>query len=309
VIPASFAYARPGSLGEAVELLAAHDGDAKLLAGGQSLIPLLKLRLSVPALLLDIGRLSDLAGVRDQGDHLAIGALTRHHDLARDPLVRQHAPLLAHAAGQVGDPQVRHRGTLGGSLTHADPAGDLPAVVLAYEATTIARGPRGERAIPAAELFTGFLESALAPDEVLCEVRVPKLGPAVGWSFQKFTRRAIDWATVGVAALLDRRSSTGDAPRSSEGTGSGDGAVREYLTGGPRPGLARVALINMGPTPLRAPEVEARLQAGASPAQAAGAAAEDTDPTTDAWASSWYRQQLARVLVRRALEAALSPRA
>ena len=275
MIPASFAYARPGSLGEAVELLAAHDGDAKLLAGGQSLIPLLKLRLSVPALLLDIGRLSDLAGVRDQGDHLAIGALTRHHDLARDPLVRQHAPLLAHAAGQVGDPQVRHRGTLGGSLAHADPAGDLPAVVLAYEATAIARGPRGERAIPAAKLFTGFLESALAPDEVLCEVRVPKLGPAVGWSFQKFTRRAIDWATVGVAALCG-------------------------------PGLARVALISMGPTPLRAAEVEARLQAGASPAEAAEAAAEGTDPTTDAWASSWYRQQLARVLVRRALEEATS---
>jgi aerobic carbon-monoxide dehydrogenase medium subunit len=278
VIPASFAYARPGSLGEAVELLAAHDGDAKLLAGGQSLIPLLKLRLSVPALLLDIGRLSDLAGVRDQGDHLAVGALTRHHDLARDPLVRQHAPLLAQAAGQVGDPQVRHRGTLGGSLAHADPAGDLPAVVLAYEATVIARGPRGERAIPAAELFTGFLESALAPDEVLCEVRVPKLGPAVGWSFQKFTRRAIDWATVGVAALRG-------------------------------PGVARVGLISMGPTPLRAPEVEARLQAGASPAEAAEAAAEGTDPTSDAWASSWYRQQLARVLVRRALEEAISPRA
>jgi aerobic carbon-monoxide dehydrogenase medium subunit len=271
VIPAAFAYARPASVEEAVELLAAHD-DAKLLAGGQSLIPLLKLRLALPELVVDIGRLAELDGVRDGGDHLVVGALTRHHDLTRDPLVREHAPLLAHAAGQVGDPQVRHRGTLGGSLAHADPAGDLPAVLLAYEGTAVARGPRGERAIPAAELFSGFLESSLAPDEVLCEVRVPKLGP-VGWSFQKLTRRAIDWATVGVAAL------------------HGDG-------------LARVALISMGPTPLRAHAVERRLAGGASPAEAAEAAAEGTEPTSDAWASAWYRQQMASVLVRRALEEA-----
>jgi carbon-monoxide dehydrogenase medium subunit len=276
VIPAAFAYARPASVEEAVELLAAHD-DAKLLAGGQSLIPLLKLRLALPELVVDIGRLNGLAGVRDRGDHLAVGALTRHHDLARDPLVREHAPMLAHAAGQVGDPQVRHQGTLGGSLAHADPAGDLPAVLLAYEGTAVARGPRGERAIPAAELFSGFLESALAPDEVLCEVRVPKLGP-VGWSFQKLTRRAIDWATVGVAALH-------------------------------RDGLARVALISMGPTPLRAHAVERRLAGGASPAEAAEAAAEGTEPTSDAWASAWYRQQMATVLVRRALEEAASSRA
>ena len=272
MIPASFAYARPGSLDEAVELLAAGDGDAKLLAGGQSLIPLLKLRLAVPAAVIDIGRLGQLSYVRDEGDHLAIGALTRHHDLARDPLVREHAPLLAHAAGRVGDPQVRHRGTLGGSLAHADPAGDLPAVLLAYEGALVARGPGGERAIPAAELFTGFLESSLAPDEVLREVRVPKLGQ-VGWSFQKFTRRAIDWATVGVAVLYG-------------------------------PGLARVGLVSMGPTPLRARAVEARLGEGASPAEAAELAAEGTAPTSDAWASAWYRQRLARVLVRRALEEA-----
>jgi carbon-monoxide dehydrogenase medium subunit len=272
VIPAAFAYARPASVEEAVELLAGHDGDAKLLAGGQSLIPLLKLRLALPELVVDIGRLAELAGVRDQGDHLVVGALTRHHDLARDPLVREHAPLLAHAAGQVGDPQVRHCGTLGGSLAHADPAGDLPAVLLAYDGTAVARGPRGERAIPAAELFTGFLESALAPDEVLCEVRVPKLGP-VGWSFQKLARRAIDWATVGVAALHGH-------------------------------GLARVTLISMGTTPLRAHAVERRLAGGASPAEAAEAAAEGTEPTSDAWASAWYRQQMASVLVRRALEEA-----
>jgi len=272
VIPASFAYARPDSVDEAVALLAGQDGDAKLLAGGQSLIPLLKLRLVVPAVVVDIGRLRELAGVRDEGDHLAVGALTPHHDLARDPLVREHAPLLAHAAGQVGDPQVRHRGTLGGSLAHADPAGDLPAVLLAYEGTLIARGQQGERAIPVTDFFTGFLESSLAPDEVLCEVRVPKLGP-VGWSFQKFTRRAIDWATVGVAALRG-------------------------------PELARVGLVSMGSTPLRARAVEARLGEGASAAEAAELAAEGTEPTGDAWASAWYRQRLARVLVRRALEEA-----
>jgi carbon-monoxide dehydrogenase medium subunit len=272
VIPAGFAYARPGSVDEAVALLAGQDGDAKLLAGGQSLIPLLKLRLAVPGVVVDIGRLRELAYVRDEGDHLAVGALTLHHELARDPLVREHAPLLAHAAGQVGDPQVRHRGTLGGSLAHADPAGDLPAVLLAYEGTLVASGPRGVRAIPVTDFFTGFLESSLAPDEVLCEVRVPKLGP-VGWSFQKFTRRAIDWATVGVAVLHG-------------------------------PELARVGLVSMGPTPLRAHAVEARLAEGASPAEAAELAAEGTQPTSDAWASAWYRQRLARVLVRRALEEA-----
>jgi carbon-monoxide dehydrogenase medium subunit len=277
VIPAAFAYARPGSVDEAVALLAGQDGEAKLLAGGQSLVPLLKLRLAVPALVVDIGRLGELAYVRDEGDHLAIGALTRHHDLARDPLAREHAPLLAHAAGQVGDPQVRHCGTLGGSLAHADPAGDLPAVLLAYEGTLIAQGPGGERVIPVVDFFAGFLESALEPDEVLREVRVPKLGP-VGWSFQKFTRRAIDWATVGVAVLSGAK------------------------------GLARIGLVSMGSTPLRARAAEARLAEGGSPAEAAELAAEGTEPTSDAWASAWYRQQLARVLVRRALEEATQPR-
>ena len=278
MIPAPFAYARPASLQEAIDLLAGHgdDGDAKLLAGGQSLIPLLKLRLATPALLVDLGGLArqdGLAGVRDGGDHLAVGALTRHHDLATSALVREHAPLLAFAATQVGDPQVRHHGTIGGSLAHADPAGDLPAVLLAYEATLVATGPGGDREVPATGFFTGFLQSDLAPDEVLREVRVPKLGPGAGWSFQKFTRRAIDWATVGVAALQG-------------------------------PGLHRVALISMGPTPLRARSVEDRLAAGASAAEAAEAAADGTEPTSDAWASAWYRQRLARVLTRRALEEA-----
>jgi aerobic carbon-monoxide dehydrogenase medium subunit len=276
VIPAAFAYARPSTLDEAIGLLAEHGDDAKPLAGGQSLIPLLKLRLAAPELLVDLGgldRTDGLAGVRDRGDHLAIGALTRHADLAGDRVAAEHAPLLGFAAGHVGDPQVRHHGTLGGSLAHADPAGDLPAVLLAYDATMVARGPRGERQIPASGFFTGFLETALEPDELLVEVLVPKLGPGVGWSFRKFTRRAIDWATVGVAALHG-------------------------------PEVRRVALVNMGPTPLRATVVEQRLAAGAGPAEAAEAAAEGTEPTSDAWASAWYRSRLAPVLVRRALEEA-----
>jgi aerobic carbon-monoxide dehydrogenase medium subunit len=276
MIPAPFAYERPSTLEEAIGLLAEHGPDAKPLAGGQSLIPLLKLRLAAPALLVDLGgldRADGLAGVRDQGDHLAIGALTRHADLARDPVTAEHAPLLGFAARHVGDPQVRHHGTIGGSLAHADPAGDLPAVLLAYEAAMVARGPAGERQIPAAEFFTGFLETALGPDELLVEVHLPKLGPGVGWSFRKFTRRAIDWATVGVAALHG-------------------------------PEVRRVALISMGPTPLRASAVEQRLSAGASAAEAAEAAAEGTEPTSDAWASAWYRRRLATVLVRRALEEA-----
>jgi carbon-monoxide dehydrogenase medium subunit len=280
VIPAAFAYARPSSLDEAVGLLAERGGDAKALAGGQSLIPLLKLRLAAPELVVDLGGLArsdGLAGVRDSGDHLAIGALTRHADLTADPIAGEHAPLLAFAASHVGDPQVRHHGTIGGSVAHADPAGDLPAVLLAYDATLVARGQRGEREIPVTDFFTGFLETALQPDELLVEVRVPKLGPEVGWSFRKFTRRAIDWATVGVAALHG-------------------------------PDVQRVALVSMGPTPLRATAVEQRLAAGAGPAEAAGAATEGTEPTSDAWASAWYRRRLATVLVRRVLEEAAARR-
>ena len=276
MIPAAFAYARPSSLEEAIGLLAEHDGDAKPLAGGQYLIPLLKLRLAAPELVVDLGGLDrgdGLAGVRDRGDHLAIGALTRHADLASDPVAAEQAPLLGFAASHVGDPQVRHHGTLGGSLAHADPAGDLPAVLLAYEATLVAQGSGGQREIPTGDFFTGFLETTLEPDELLVEVRVPKLGPGVGWSFRKFTRRAIDWATVGVAALHG-------------------------------PEVRRVALVNMGPTPLRARAVEQRLAAGASTAEAAEAAAEGTEPTSDAWASAWYRRRLATVLVRRTLEEA-----
>ena len=268
MIPASFSYVRAESTDDAVALLGEYGDEAKLIAGGHSLLPLMKLRLATPSVLIDVARVSDLAYVRDGGDHLAIGGLTRHHDVETDPLVRDAVPLLGHAAGQVGDPQVRHRGTLGGSLAHGDPASDLPAVVLALGGTIVARGPQGERSIPADDFFVDFLETALAPDEVITEVRVPKTGGA-GWAFEKFNRRAQDWAIVGVAAV-----------------------------GGDHPG---VALVNMGSKPLRAATVEEALRAGASPEDAAAHAADGTEPTADLNASVEYRQHLARVLVRRAL--------
>ena len=268
MIPAAFSYVRAESADDAVALLAEHGDEAKLLAGGHSLLPLMKLRLATPTVLIDVARVTDLAYVRDGGDHLAIGGLTRHHHVETDPLVRDAVPLLGYAAGQVGDPQVRHRGTLGGSLAHGDPASDLPAVVLALGGTIVARGPQGERAIAADDFFVDFLETALAPDEVITEVRVPKTNGA-GWAFEKFNRRAQDWAIVGVAAV-----------------------------GGDHPG---VALVNMGSKPLRAATVEEALRAGASPEDAAAHAADGTDPTADLNASVEYRQHLARVLVRRAL--------
>jgi carbon-monoxide dehydrogenase medium subunit len=271
MIPASFDYKRAGSVEEAISLLGEYGDEAKLLAGGHSLLPLMKLRLASPAMVIDIGRLTDLSYIRDSGDHVAIGALTRHRDVEVSDVLREHVPLLAHAASYVGDPQVRHRGTIGGSVSHGDPASDLPAVVLALGATLVVRGPNGERSIPATDFFQGFLETALAPDEVMTEIRVPKVGGA-GWSFQKFNRRAQDWAIVGVAAV--RNGSTG------------------------------IALVNMGSTPIRAAAVEAALASGASADDAAEQAAEGLDPPADLNASPEFRSHLARVLVRRALEEA-----
>jgi aerobic carbon-monoxide dehydrogenase medium subunit len=268
VIPAAFDYVRAGSVADAIALLSQHGDDAKLIAGGHSLLPLMKLRLATPAVLVDVSRLDELSYVRDAGDHVAVGGLTRHHDVEHSEALREHAPLLAFAAGHVGDPQVRHRGTIGGSLAHADPASDLPACVLALSGTIVARGPSGERTIAVDDFFEGFLESALAPDEMITEVRIPKVTGA-GFGFEKFNRRAQDWAIVGVAAV-----------------------------GGDRPG---VALVNMGSTPVRAAAVEARLADGASPEGAAEVADEGTEPPSDLNASEEYRRHLARVLVRRAL--------
>ena len=270
MIPASFAYARPDSLDEAIALLAEHGDDAKVLAGGHSLLPLMKLRLATPSVLVDVGRLADLSYVRDADDELAIGGLTRHHDVEHDALVRRHVPILSAAAGEVGDPQVRHRGTLGGSLAHGDPASDLPAVVLALRGRVVVRGTGGERVIAADDFFLDFLETALAPDEIITEVRVPKTNGA-GWAFEKFNRRAQDWAIVGVAAV---------------GAPAGGG----------------IALVNMASTPVRARAVEQAVAGGAAPAAAAGAAADGLDPPSDLNASTEFRRHLATVLTRRALE-------
>jgi carbon-monoxide dehydrogenase medium subunit len=268
MIPAKFEYQRAGSAEEALSLLGQYGDDAKLLAGGHSLLPLMKLRLAAPAVLVDIGRLSDLSYVREDGDSIAIGALTRHRDLETSPVLAKHVPLLVRAASFVGDPQVRHRGTIGGSLSHGDPASDLPAVVLALGGTLVLRGPQGERTVGADDFFQGFLETALSPDELLTEIRVPKVGGA-GWSFQKFNRRAQDWAIVGVAAVHN--------------------------------GTTGVALVNMGSTPVRAGGVESALASGASAAEAAAHAADGLDPPADLNASAEYRRHLAEVLVRRAL--------
>jgi carbon-monoxide dehydrogenase medium subunit len=271
MIPAAFEYTRAGSADEALSLLQSHGEDAKLLAGGHSLIPLMKLRLAAPSVLIDVGRVTDLSYIREAGDQVAIGALTRHRDIETSDLLLSQVPILAHVAGLVGDPQVRHRGTIGGSLAHGDPASDLPAAVLALGGTMVVKGPGGQREIPATEFFTGFLETALAPDEMLIEIRVPKVAGA-GWSYQKFNRRALDWAIVGVAA------------------------VRNGTTG--------VALVNMGQTPLRASAVEQALTQGASAGDAARSATEGTEPSADLNASVEYRKHLAQVLVRRALEEA-----
>jgi carbon-monoxide dehydrogenase medium subunit len=271
MIPSSFDFVRADSAEHAIKLLGEHGDDAKLIAGGHSLLPLMKLRLANPAVLIDVGRLTDLSYIREDGDHVAIGALTRHHDLEHSDALGAQAPLLRHAAGQVGDPQVRHRGTIGGSIAHGDPASDLPAVLLALRATLVAQGPGGTREIAVDDFFTGFLETALAPDELLTEIRVPK-APGAGWSFQKFNRRAQDWAIVGVAC------------------------VRNGTTG--------IGLVNVGPTPARATAAENAISGGASAADAANLADEGTDPPADLNASPEYRRHLMKVLVRRALEEA-----
>jgi aerobic carbon-monoxide dehydrogenase medium subunit len=270
MIPAPFDYKRASSAAEAIALVSEYGEDAKFLAGGHSLLPLMKLRLAQPAVLIDIARITDLSYIRDAGDHIAIGALTRHMDVEKSPIVLQHAPLLANAANHVGDPQVRHRGTIGGSIAHADSASDLPATTLAMGATYVAQGPNGTREIPANEFYVGFLESALAPDEMLTEIRVPKMNGAT-WGFQKFNRRAQDWAIVGVAAWK----------RGNE---------------------AGVALVNMGSVPVLATSVSQAIANGASIAEAAELAAAEAEPQSDLNASAEYRVHLSKVLVRRALE-------
>jgi carbon-monoxide dehydrogenase medium subunit len=273
MIPAPFDYVAVDSVEGAIAALTEHGDEAKLLAGGHSLLPLMKFRLATPSVVVDIGKINDLSYIRDAGDHVAIGALTRHHAVETSDLLATEAPLLAHVASQVGDPSVRHRGTLGGSLAHGDSASDLPAALLASGGSVVVRGPNGERHIDATGFFTDIFETALAADEMLTEVRVPKAA-GVGWSYQKFNRRAQDWAIVGVAVVA-----------------------------GARP---RVALVNMGPVPMRSAAVENALAGGASASDAASVAAEGTSPTTDLNADADYREHLARVLVERGIAEATS---
>jgi len=266
VIPAPFDYVAAESPAHALDLLGSLGDDAKLLAGGHSLLPMMKLRLATPAVLIDIGRLAELIGIRAEGDEIVIGAATPHAAVVASDLVRADAPLLAHSAAQVGDPQIRHRGTIGGSLAHADPAADLPMALLALGGSVDVLGQGGTRNVPADGFFAGFFETSLEPGELITAVRVPRK-PGVAWGYQKFVRRANDWAVVGVAAV--------------------DG---------------RIALANMGPVPLRARAAEQALAGGASVAEAAELAAEGTEPGEDVHANRDYRRHLARVLTRRALE-------
>lgn len=281
MIPASFEYVRAGSVEEAIGALQEHGDEAKLLAGGHSLLPLMKLRLAAPEVLVDLGRVRELTGVRETDDgRLAIGAMTRHQELMDDPLLREHCGVLAEVTAFVGDAQVRHRGTIGGALAHGDAASDLPGVLLALEGSVVAQGPSGQREIAAGDLFVDFLTTALAEDEVVTEVRVPKLDGSWSWHYEKFSRVAQAWAIVGALGLVRRSNGTIDD--------------------------ARVTLTNMGTVPLRASGVEDALRGGSTDAiaDAAARAADGTEPASDLNATADFRRHLARVLTRRALEAA-----
>jgi aerobic carbon-monoxide dehydrogenase medium subunit len=282
VIPAPFAYARPTTVEEALQAVADGGEDVKIMAGGQSLIPVMRLRLAAPETVVDLAKVAELRGVREEGDSLVIGAMTTHAEVVADPLVRQFAPLVAEATETVADRQVRHRGTFGGALAHADPAGDLPAVALALDAEFVVAGPGGRRTVPASEFFLDYLTTALQEGEILVEVRLPKLAGEWGMRYEKFQRVAQAWSIVAVAAAVRREN----------------GHIAE----------ARIGLTNMGPTPLRATATEAALAgADATPeavASAAAHAAEGTSPSSDLNAAADYRQHLAQVLTRRAVSRA-----
>ena len=278
MIPAAFEYEVAESPEHAIELLGRYGEEAKLLAGGQSLLNFMKLRFARPSALVDIGRISELEYVRDAGEGVAVGALTRYEEGHRDETLWRYCPLLAHACGEVGDPQVRHMGTIGGAVAHADPASDVPAALLALDADVVVHGTAGERTVAARDFFKSPFETDLGPQDVVVEVRVPKL-EGRGWSYKKFHPRAQDWAIVGVAALVQRSN----------------GGI----------GRASVALTNMGPTPLRASSVEEALASGEDVARAAESAAEGTSPVTDPFATADYRRYLAPILVRRAIEEAM----
>jgi carbon-monoxide dehydrogenase medium subunit len=282
VIPAPFAYARPSTIDEALQAVASGGEDVKILAGGQSLIPVMRLRLAAPETVVDLTRVAELRGVREEEDAIVIGAMTTHSDVLSDPLIARWAPLIAAATETVADRQVRHRGTFGGALAHADPAGDLPAVALALDAEFVIAGLSGRRSVGASEFFLDYLTTALEEGELLVEIRVPKLHGTWGMHYEKFNRVAQAWSIVGVAALVRRE----------------EGRIAE----------ARVALTNMGPTPVRARAVEAALvdvdASREAVAAAAEHAAEGTSPSSDLNGQADYRRHLATVLTRRAVTVA-----
>jgi aerobic carbon-monoxide dehydrogenase medium subunit len=282
MIPSNFDYVAPTTVEDAVTALAEGGEDAKVLAGGQSLLPVLRLRLAAPTIVVDLGRIDELRGVREDGDALVIGAMTTHYDVLRNSLVHQHAQLLAEATRTVADPQIRHRGTLGGAVAHADPAGDLCAPVLALDATLTAAGPSGRRTIAAEEFFEDYLTTALQPDEILVDIRLPK---HTDWAahYEKINRVAQDWSIVAVAATLQLDG----------------GVIRQ----------ARVALTNMASVPVRARGVEEALVGQSASIDlirsAAQRAAEGTDPRDGSGADAEYRTHLAKVLTQRALATAV----
>jgi len=282
MIPAPFAYARPTTVDEALQAVASGGEDVKILAGGQSLIPVMRLRLAAPETVVDLTKVAELRGVREEDDAIVIGAMTTHSDVIADPLIGRYAPLIAEATETVADRQVRHRGTFGGALAHADPAGDLPAVALAMDAEFVIAGLTGRRTVPAPEFFVDYLTTALEEGELLVEIRVPKLRGTWGMRYEKFNRVAQAWSIVAVAALVRRE----------------EGRIAE----------ARVGLTNMGPTPLRAHAVEAALvdveATREAVAAAAEHAAEGTSPSSDLNAQADYRRHLVTVLTRRAVTVA-----
>jgi len=283
--PAKFDYYAPTTLPEAVRLLAEHGDEAKLLAGGQSLVPLMNLRLAQPGVLIDLNRVDGLSYVRAMDDgRLAIGAMTRHHEVATSPLVRERCPLLADAAARIGFPAIRHRGTLGGSLSHADPVSEMPCVAVTLDAELVAAGPTGDRTIRALDFFETYFTSALAPDEVLREIRYPAMGPGQGWAFHESVRKTGDFAIVAVAAHL-------------------------HLAGG-RVAAARIGIAGVADRPIRATRAEQSLidalRPGSVDETAAVAAADLDEPPTDIHASADFRRRIVQVLVRRALEDAMA---
>jgi carbon-monoxide dehydrogenase medium subunit len=283
MLPPRFDYRRPGSLEEAVDLLGEHGDEAKVLAGGQSLIPLLKFRLAAPSLLVDVNRVPGLDGIAEEGGHLRIGALVRHATLERRTSLRGRYPVIAAAAPQISDPLVRNLGTVGGSLAHADPSGDWGAVMLALGATVVARSRRGEREIPVRALFRDTFATSLEPDELLTEIRVPAPAGPVGGTYLKLERKVGDFATVAVAVHVEMQ----------------DGRI----------GRAGIGLAAVGPTNLRAEAAEAAL-AGAEPteevfAEAARLAAEAASPVSDVRGSAEYKRHVVEVYVRRGLAAAV----